>query len=93
MPGYRFTMGAVFPANDPVARWLVTLSIGLGDLICANMRLDETEDDRERTQMFRLSCLNLWETATVLKVRPKNVKQLGEPDQGCLGLLIARLAA
>jgi hypothetical protein len=66
---WEFTMGEAFPATDPVARWLVTVSLALRDLIWANTKMDEAADEAadDRTQYFRMTCLHLWEIAKFLQ--------------------------
>ena len=54
-------MGEVFPADDPVARWLVTISVGLNDVVHANRLMDAAEEGYETAYFFRLASLHLWE--------------------------------
>ena len=56
---YRFRMGEAFPTDDPVARWLVTVSIALNDLVFALRGADEAKEDHELSEFFRLACLRL----------------------------------
>jgi hypothetical protein len=63
MATYRFETGKAFPAADPVARWLVTLSIALNDVIFAMKKAEEAQEDHELSEFFRLACLRLWEAA------------------------------
>jgi hypothetical protein len=59
---YRFKMGDAFPADNPVARWLVTLSIALNDVVFAIKKAEPAEGP-ELSEYFRLACLRLWEVA------------------------------
>jgi hypothetical protein len=56
-------MGEVFPADDPVARWLVTMSVGLNDVVFANGLMEKAEKDYEDLYFFRLASSHLWELA------------------------------
>ncbi len=73
-----FRMGDIFPATDPVARWLVTLAIALTELIWADLKMRqaweveraEAADDPpslDQIQYFRLICLQVWEIAKFLQ--------------------------
>lgn len=64
-----FRMGEVFPANDPVARWVMTLAIALVDLLWAEAKMDQAQaedddDSMDRPQYFRMTCLHLWEVVS-----------------------------
>ena len=54
-------MGEVFPADDPIARWLVTMSVGLNDVVLANGLMEKAEKDYENLYFFRLASSHLWE--------------------------------
>lgn len=56
-------MGEVFPAGDPVARWLVTTSVGLNDVVFANALMEKAEKGYENLYFFRLASSHLWELA------------------------------
>ena len=58
---FKVTMGDVFPADDPVARWLVTRSVGLNDMVLANGLMEKAEKDYENLYFFRLASSHLWE--------------------------------
>ncbi len=73
-----FRMGDIFPATDPVARWLVTLAIALTELIWADSKMRQAweverakaADDPpslDQIQYFRLICLQVWEIAKFLQ--------------------------
>ena len=62
--GMTFRMGDVFPATDPVARWLVTLALAVEDLLWANKKFEQAhaEDDPEsmdQVHYFRLVSVRL----------------------------------
>ncbi len=59
-------MGEVFPADDPVARWLVTMSIGLNDVLHSNGLMVQAEKDYEDLYYFRLASAHLWEVAKLI---------------------------
>lgn len=63
MPRYEFTIGDAFPADDPVARWLVTISAGLNDLLLANQHFRDSRVEHETLYFFRLASAHLWEIA------------------------------
>jgi len=64
--GYRFDRNAdVFPATDPVARYLVVVSMALNDVLAATKRLvDGLEGDAapyENVYEMRLAGPHIWE--------------------------------
>ncbi|HXH33019.1 MAG TPA: hypothetical protein VNJ54_01250 [Plantibacter sp.] len=61
MKRYELTIGDVFPADDPVARWLVTISVGLNDVLFANKKYAAGDRDFENLYFFRLASTHLWE--------------------------------
>lgn len=40
-----FRMSEVFPEDDPLAEWLITLALAMNDLALVHVRLDEDQDD------------------------------------------------
>jgi hypothetical protein len=49
MPTYfAFPMGDVFPRDDPLSEWLVTLAIAMNDLALVHVKLDEDQDNPDR---------------------------------------------
>jgi hypothetical protein len=60
---YEFKFSDIFPVDDPVARWLVTLSMGFNDILLANLKVESARTEYERLTFFRLAALHLWETA------------------------------
>jgi hypothetical protein len=55
VPTLRFKMGAVFPADDPVARFVMACSIALGDLrVAADYAVRPDQPDHERIYFVRL---------------------------------------
>jgi hypothetical protein len=48
VPRYlAFPMGEVFPNNDPLSEWLVTLAVAMNDLTVVHVRLDEDQESPE----------------------------------------------
>lgn len=70
--GYRFPrIGDVFPADDPVARYLVVVSIALNDVLAATKRLIEgLEKDlppHDNVYAMRLAASHIWEMLKFLE--------------------------
>lgn len=63
MKHYEFTIGDVFPVDDPVARWLVTISVGMNDVLLANKKFIASKLGYEYIYFFRLASTHLWELA------------------------------
>lgn len=60
-------MGDAFPANDPIARWVMNLSIALGDLrIVAKYATREEQPDHERIYFVRIFASHLREVSKLL---------------------------
>jgi hypothetical protein len=77
MTTYRFRFSEVFPVEDPVARWLVTLSMGFNDVIRTNSKAEEAIDDAaELLSSFRLASLHLWEIAKFITDTHSNVDEV-----------------
>lgn len=83
----EFRFGDVFDAAEPVDRWLVSLSLGLNDLVASNVQLMEASEDdsavpeHERVYLARLVGAQVWE---IIKL----IKDAGE-DPGVSGFLDA----
>jgi hypothetical protein len=74
---YRFEFSDVFPVEDPVARWLVTLSMGFNDVIRANKQAEEAVDDASALlSSFRLASLHLWEIAKFITDTHSNIEEV-----------------
>ena len=68
--GFRFRIGEVFPADSPLAHWLVVLSMGLNDLLLANQwLLNGLEGDalpHENLYRGRLAAMHTFELVKFL---------------------------
>jgi hypothetical protein len=68
--GVRFRIGDAFPADQPIARFVVVFLLALNDLLPRNERLTEIRDDKlpphERLYLARLVGSHLFELATFL---------------------------
>ena len=51
----RFTVGEVFPASDPLAVWICTLSIALNDLIHSHKKVEGAQPGWERMYEWRVA--------------------------------------
>lgn len=81
-------MGEVFPENDPLSEWLITLALAMNDLALVHVRLDEDQDHPERAfywnrlavSHFTEAAFFLSNTAEVDKIR-EFVDSLGDEAQ------------
>lgn len=64
-PRIRFRIGDVFPADDPVARFLVAIAATLNDTLLANRRFVAAEQPFESIYFFNLASSHLYEAAEV----------------------------
>jgi hypothetical protein len=64
----RFRVGDAFPADDPLARFILVVSMGLNDNSLANTRFVNTEEEYELLYFFRLASGHLQELANRLRV-------------------------
>jgi hypothetical protein len=76
MTTYRFKFSDVFPVDDPVARWLVTLSMGFNDVLQANLQVEAAGEERERLSSFRVASLHLWEIAKFIGDTYENIDEV-----------------
>lgn len=71
--GIQFKIGEAFPPDDRLARWVVTCSMALNDLLLVNRwlipRLEgkEPSDGYEQLYLARLASLHLFEISTFLR--------------------------
>ena len=73
---FAFTMGDVFPAGDPIARYVMRLSIGLGDIrLVADQLMRDNLTDRERVYFGRLLMAHMREILLVLEPPPLSKRQ------------------
>jgi hypothetical protein len=67
MPKITFRMGDAFPADDPIARWVMVLSLALGDLrIVATYAVRERQPENERMYFVRIFSSHLREIVKLL---------------------------
>lgn len=63
-----FVMGEVYPADDPLSEWLVTLSLAMNDLALVHERLEEDQNELDRAFYWRrLAVSHFWEVALFLR--------------------------
>lgn len=74
---FAFPVGEVYPADDPLSEWLVTLSVAMNDLALVHVRLDEDQDEPEKAfywnrlaiSHFTEAGLFLHDTAQIAEVK------------------------
>jgi hypothetical protein len=64
---WAFRLGDVFKSDDPVARFVVVVAIGLNDNILANRAFVEHDEPHELLYFFHLASGHLWELAERLE--------------------------
>jgi hypothetical protein len=72
-----FQMSEVFPEDDPLSEWLITLALAMNDLALVHVRLDEDQEEPDRAfywnrlavSHFTEAALFLRDTADVPEVR------------------------
>jgi hypothetical protein len=64
----RFRVGDALPADDPLARFILVVSMGLNDNSLANTRFVNTDEEYELLYFFRLASGHLHELANRLRV-------------------------
>jgi len=78
--GVRFRVGDAFPADQPLARFVVVLLLALNDLLPRNERLTEDRDDelppQERLYLARLVGSHLFELATFVDAAPRQFPEI-----------------
>jgi hypothetical protein len=78
--GVRFRVGDAFPADHPLARFVVVLLLALNDLLPRNERLTEDRDDElpphERLYLGRLVGSHLFELATFVDEAPRQFPEI-----------------
>jgi hypothetical protein len=80
-----FQMSKVFPEDDPLSEWLITLALAMNDLALVHVRLDEDPEEPDRAfywnrlavSHFTEAALFLRDTADVPEVRAF-VESLGD---------------
>lgn len=69
--GIRFEIGDLFPANDPLARWLTPCAMALNDLLYVNRRLvpllQNDGPNFESTYLSRLAAGHLYEISKFIQ--------------------------
>lgn len=84
----RFTFGDVFPADDLLSEWLITVSMASNDLILVHLRMEADQDEEHlMLHWFRLAVAHfhevgkhLHETRNVQEIRTF-VRSLPQPTQ------------
>lgn len=80
--GVRFRVGDAFPAEDPVARFIVVLLMALNDLLPQNERLTQADDGvlppHERLYLARLVGSHLFELANFVDAAPRQFPAIDE---------------
>ena len=61
-----FPIGEVFPAEDPVARFLSVIAMNTNDLIRVQLLFTEHEEPGTRLLLLRIDAALLWEIATFI---------------------------
>jgi hypothetical protein len=75
----EFCIGEVFPANDELAQWVMSLSIALGDLRLAGVyAVREEQEDYERGYFVRMLVSHMRELVKVLVVAVAQRAALGD---------------
>lgn len=78
--GVRFRIGDAFPADQPIARFVVVFLLALNDLLPCNQRLTEEADHElpphERLYLARLVGSHLFELATFLDEAPRQFPEI-----------------
>lgn len=78
--GIRFEIGDLFPADDPVARWLTPCAMALNDLLYINRHLvpllEEDGPGFETTYLSRLAAGHLYEIAKFLHESEARVQEI-----------------
>lgn len=64
----RFRIGDALPADDPLARFILVVAMGLNDNSLANTRFVNTDEEYELLYFFRLASGHLHELANRLRV-------------------------
>src|SRR4051812_38890048 len=65
---FSFVMGEVFPADDPVAEWVITLALAMNDLTLVNAMSEKDEDQPDRSFYWaRLALSHFAEAALFLE--------------------------
>ncbi len=80
-----FQVAEVFPEDDPLSEWIITLALAMNDLALVHVRLDEDQDEPDRAfywhrlalSHFTEAALFLHDTAAVPEVKAF-VKSLGD---------------
>ena len=63
----RFEVGDALPADDPLARFILVVSMGLNDNSLANTTFVETEEPYKLVYFFQLASGHLYELAKTLR--------------------------
>lgn len=75
---WRFRIGDAFPADSPLARFIVAVARGMDDTVLANTRFVEAEKDYERLYFFILANSHLYEAAETFHKAHKEWEEVRE---------------
>jgi len=64
---WQFRIGDAFPADDPLARFIVAVSLAMNDNILANSLFVKAEKPYEHVYFFNLASSHLFEAAEMLR--------------------------
>jgi hypothetical protein len=79
MPELRFKFGEAFPAHDPIALWVMNLSIALGDLrIVGKYATRNEQPPHERIYFIRVFASHLREIVKLLVLDPRDREDVRE---------------
>lgn len=76
---WQFRIGDVFPADSPIAAWLVTLSMSLNDVVASNIRFAKVEAEApewERQYLFNIASMHLFEPVKHIYEAPRRFPEI-----------------
>jgi hypothetical protein len=77
VPEIRFDFAEVFPADDDLSRWVMSLSIALGDLrTAARYATRDEQPDHERVYFIRQFASHMRELVKVMELGPQRSEAL-----------------
>jgi len=54
MPKITFTFSDIFPSDDLLSEWLLTISMAANDLVTVHDRMEKDQDDEARSLLIAL---------------------------------------
>lgn len=73
---WRFRIGEAFPADSPLARFVVAVAQGMNDTLLANQLFVEAEKDYEVVYFFNLANSHLYEVAETFRQADREWKEV-----------------